>query len=236
MSPSAPIPPEKRGVAAVLFTLLGFVAGALGMFGGLAVLHARVLHDTGTSSGAQHAVLQILTEHLPSESNCRPDNIKGPSVSNSAYAMVVCDGFPGGTPLKVEYALFHDEVAINDFFTSEESTYFGGNSPSGDCQKQAHGGGPWYSSGEKTDSMIGSLRHVLEKEKADPMSTPGGRMICYSDGSHYWIEWADDDTHIFGFASATSESYSRLFAWWESRHSGPFHPRHTETAGTTPSM
>src|SRR2546427_3239632 len=119
MSPSTPIPPEKRGVAAVLFTLLGFVAGALGMFGGLAILHAPISHDSGTS-GAEHSALDILRDHLPlPETDCGIGDILGPAITGSSYVQVVCDYGPGGVPSRVEYALFHDTISANRQFDAK---------------------------------------------------------------------------------------------------------------------
>jgi hypothetical protein len=237
MSPSAPIPPEKRGVSAVLFTLLGFVAGALGMFGGLAVLHARVLHNTGSSSGAAVSAEDILREHLPpSLRHCTTGDIKGESVRNSAYAMVVCDNIPDGTPTRVEYALFHDETAMNEFFNTEVTgPNYRVKFPNEGCsRKRPPGGGPWYSSEENADPMIGSLHHLLKKRA--PGQTASGLMICYVDEDHlYWIDWFDNDTHIYAFASATSENYQKLFDWWQNE-AGPFHPHHSESSSATPSM
>ncbi len=236
MSLSAPIPPGKRGVAAVLFTLLGFVTGALGMFGGLALLHSPVSRDEGTSSGAGVSAEQILRDHLPpSMSHCATGNIRGRAIADSAYAMVVCDN-PGGTPSKVEYALFHDTIAVNDLFDAKvRSLNLKVKFPSGDCsQKQPlSGGGPWHGSGGEM------VQHVLGKENPEQMASSGGLMICYVDANGlYWIDWVDNDTHIYAFASAAPENYHMLFDWWE-RDAGPFHSHPLsghEMPSATPSM
>jgi hypothetical protein len=236
MSPSAPIPPEKRGVAAVLFTLVGFVAGALGMFGGLALLHAPVSHDSSTS-GAEHSALDILRDHLPSPAkDCGIGDIVGPAITASSYASVVCDKGPGGALPQVEYVLFHDTISANRQFdavvTSHPRTM---NPQAGDCAQTQHvpGGGAWLGSGED------KVTHILGEGSPEQMATSGGRMICYVDENGlYWIDWVDNDTHIYASASAASENYLDLFKWWESE-AGPVHSHplsHGEMQSASPSM
>jgi hypothetical protein len=235
MSPRTRIPPGKTGVAGVLFTMLGFVAGALGMFGGLALLHAPVLsRDGGMPSSAGTSIEQALRDHLPpSMRDCPPDNVRGDTIARSSYAMVLCTR--PGTPSMVEYALIHDKVAMKEIFDVEKSSYLTTTYvrlPSGDCSKQPPGGGTWHSS----MGAAGSLHHILGPKKAGEETTVGS-MICYISGGHYWIEWYDNDTRIYALASATPENYSSLFEWWE-REAGPYHPANMSgnEATETPSM
>jgi hypothetical protein len=238
MSPSAPIPPEKRGVAVVLFTIFGFLAGALGMFGGLVVLHAPVLHNKGASSGAAISAEDILREHLPPwASHCPVGNRGGDPIAGSAYASVICDYGARGIPSKVEYALFHDTIAANGQIDAiVKSLKLNVDSTTADCSRkqQVPGGADWYGSRNE------KVQHILGQGDPEQMATSGGRMICYVDTSGlYWIDWVDNDTHIYAFASVAQENYPKLFDWWKN-DAGPFHTHplsgHDEMATTTPNM
>jgi hypothetical protein len=221
MRHSTSLPPGKRGVASVLFTLLGFITGALGMFGGLALLHAPVMRDEGMSSGGEISAEHILRDHLPpSVSDCPTGDIRGDSIAGSAYVSVICEDVPSATPSKVEYALFHDAIAVNDLFDAKVTSLgLEANASSGDCSRERPppGWAPWYASGREM------VQHLLGEGDPEHTAVSGGRMICYVDADGlYWIDWIDNDTHIYAFASATPENYQRLFQWWV-RSAGPFH-------------
>lgn len=82
------------------------------------------------------------------------------------------------------------------------------------------------------------VQHLMGEGNPEQAAISGGRMICYADSEGlYWIDWVDNDTHIYAFASATPENYRRLFEWWTDS-AGPFHshPGDVGMASATPSV
>jgi hypothetical protein len=225
-------PAGRRGAGSVLYTLVGFVAGCVAMFGSLSLLHADAVQRSQGSSGSASAgslaspsdgsenatsVEDVLRMHIPERiiGSCQVGSSR--DVQSFAYTSVVCN--PGDPVEEVQYSTFHDAVAMRtEYATDLAMAHLTGRA--GDCSRVAFGQGRWWSSAERTDAQ-GEVVHQIGMPMA--ADATGGRFMCYPADGKAWIEWIDGDTHIYGWASAPQDAYAALYNWWVNE-AGPFHP------------
>jgi hypothetical protein len=234
-------PPARRGVSSVLFTLVGFVAGCVAMFGSLALLHAELRPGQAEPSSSSIVpsmdATAALREHIPPaiEPSCQPGNLRYEATNDSVYASVVCSRQIQGATVQVQYMSVHDKIALVDLFRgqldqsgiqhvapSTEAAGMCGSSP------PSAGAFRWFG---KTDEMTGDVVHAFSLPSTGPRTQ--GLVACYIGAAGTaWLDWIDYDTHIYAFASSSIEHYGALFAWWLGQ-AGPFHPRHQAMSGNT---
>jgi hypothetical protein len=237
-----PGPPARRGAASVLFTLVGFVAGCVAMFGSLSLLHAEAVQPGKAGQGSPSIAPSMddtaaLLEHIPPaiRPSCTQGNLRSAATQDSIYASVVCQQQIQGVPVQVQYMSVHDAIALRDLFNAQVdqnniNTALGGATET--CGRTPPSGRAfrWYG---KTDEMTGDVVHVFSHVSTGPSTQ--GRVACYVADGVAWLDWIDFDTHIYAFASTSIEHYGALFGWWLEQ-AGPYHPRHQVMPGSaTPS-
>lgn len=234
-----PTPPARRGASSVLFTLVGFVAGCVAMFGSLALLHAEAVRPGKLGSSSASLVPSMdataeLLEHVPPaiRPSCAPGNLRPAATRDSIYASVICQQDVEGGSVQVQYMSVHDAIALRDLFQAQldqSHIRMGPSAAAGRrCGSTPPSGGAFRWLGE-TDEMTGDVVHAFVRPSTGPPTH--GLVACYVAGAA-WLDWIDFDTHIYAFASTSIEHYGALFDWWLDQ-AGPFHPRHGAMPGTT---
>jgi hypothetical protein len=231
-----------------LFTLVGFVAGCVAMFGSLALLHAELRPGPAESSSSSIVpsmdTTAALLEHVPPEIRpCQQENLREEATKDSIYASVVCQQPILGDVVQVQYMSVHDRIALASLFTAQLEVNHIQMTPSAaaidTCGGTSPMGGAFRWFGE-TDANGDVVHAFIRPSKG---TTTHGLMACYvaADGRPS-LDWIDFDTHIYSFASSSVEQYGALFDWWRGQ-AGPFHPRHQATmpgnavpSGDTPTM
>jgi hypothetical protein len=234
--------PARRGAASVLFTLVGFVAGCVAMFGSLSLLHAEAVQPGKADQGSPSTAPSMddtaaLLEHIPPaiRPSCTQGNLRSAATQDSIYASVVCQQQIQGVPVQVQYMSVHDAIALRGLFDTQVDQNGIQRALSGadeTCDRTPPLGGAfrWYGG---TDEMTGEVVHAFSPVSTGPPTQ--GRVACYLADSVAWLDWIDFDTHIYAFASTSIEHYEALFSWWRDQ-AGPYHPRHQVMPGSnTPS-
>jgi hypothetical protein len=221
-----------------LFTLVGFVAGCVAMFGSLALLHAELRPGQAEPSSSSIVPSMdstaALLEHVPPEIRpCQQENLREEATKDSIYASVVCQQPIQGDVVQVQYMSVHDKIALVDLFRTQLELNDIQGAPSAQAIKTCEGTSPlggafrWYG---KTDEN-GDVVHKFTRSSGPPTQ---GLVACYVDATTGApsLDWIDFDTHVYAFASTSVERYGALFQWWRDE-AGPFHPRHQAMSGNT---
>jgi hypothetical protein len=148
------------------------------------------------------------------------------------YASVVCH--PNDvSSVTVQYMSVHDAYALRQLFNGQMQQQHVELAPpaaaAAACSNRPDGAFRWYGM-SMGDGMTGAVEHAFR-------SAPGathGEATCYVDHQLAWIDWIDNDTHIYAFASTDLENYRTMFDWWRDE-AGPFHPRHAVMSGASAS-
>jgi hypothetical protein len=167
----------------------------------------------------QLSVEDVLNMHIPKDVIGSCDVLDHHEVEGRAYASVVCH--PGEPVIEVQYSTFHDAVALRDQYQHDLLQAGISSDNTGDCSHTAYGAGQWWSASPERVDQVGEVDHKLGRPLIDDATR--GRYMCYESDGDAWIEWFDNDTHIYGWASASQDAYHELYDWW-STQAGPFHP------------
>jgi hypothetical protein len=228
---------DRRRPLYGIFMLIGLVVGALLVLAAVTASRSSAnpsptsttpsttsATSTPTSAATPAAatfeqqVTSILKGHVPStiSTTCQPGDDH--QAQSFAIASVVCSATSGGAPITVQYSWFHDGKAQRALFGYDEHTV-GVETRAPDLASCGHAsvhGGWWMQ--EKNNAAGDSPHSVTPKADATH-----GAALCYQQGSLAYIEWYDNDTRIYAWASTQRQLAPELFSWWESS-AGPWHP------------